>query len=119
MAEPVKGVVRGRAGDEGLCRELGPAGEVGPCVEHGGRVELCADEGRAEVPEEEGVHGCVRASRGGVGPRGDRGEEANQHADKGAKWPGEEMRRGRDAPAERPAPVARLAIDDMDVSWGW
>lgn len=31
---------------------------------------------------------------------------------------GEEEER-EDAPAERPAPVARLAIDDMDVSWGW
>lgn len=39
--------------------------------------------------------------------------EANQHGDDASRG------RGGDAPAERAAPVARLAIDDMDVSWGW
>lgn len=116
VAEAVEGVVRGGEGDGELGEELGPAGEGGKGLEERGRVELCADEGRGDVAEEEGVDGCGRGDGGQMQVIERAGaSEANQREDRGAR----ERRRERGAPAERVTPVARLAMDETLVSWGW
>lgn len=99
VTEAVEGMEGGGVGDDGLGGELEPLGEVGEGRDDGGRVEGDSESGEDEVANEEGVDTC--AERGSA-----RGIDAGEG-------------RGEGAPTERPAPVARLAMEVMAVSWGW
>lgn len=57
MAEAVDGVVRHRAGEGRLDRELEPPGQVGEQLDELGRAEGDAEGGEGEVAEEGGVEG--------------------------------------------------------------
>lgn len=58
VAEAVDGVVRHRAGEDCLDRELSPRRQVREQLNNLGRAEGNADSRKGEVAEEGGVEGC-------------------------------------------------------------
>ena len=114
MAETVESVVSGRSGDQSFGRELHPTGKRCESVEHRSRINS------NEVSEEDSVE-TYSIGENGCGERTDETRRVEQLRN-GQSAQIEMRKEGKfseNSPTERPAPVARFAIEVILVSWGW